>query len=281
MNVLITGGNGQLGKTFQALKEKEHSIHSLSKEELDVTDSKAVEDCFEKYNPGLVIHAAAYTAVDSAELYQKKAYDVNAVGALNVARSANEIGATMVYISTDYVFDGEKETFYIEEDEPNPKSVYGLSKWLGEVLVRRTSPKHYIVRTSWLFGHGGGNFVKTMAELGRRKREVQVVADQFGAPTYTNDLASTIFELIGKPYGIYHISNSGSCSWYEFARKIYEELDADPTLVKPVTTEKYGAKAPRPAYSVMNLEKLVSTGVSRPRHWEEALKQFFKTNRFY
>jgi dTDP-4-dehydrorhamnose reductase len=274
MRVLITGGDGQLGRTFQSVFEKCHEVISFSRESLDITNADLVHRLVKKHSPNLILHSAAFTAVDRCQENPKKAFDVNALGAQNVAKACQLISASMVYISTDYVFDGSKRLPYTEEDTPNPKSIYGLSKWLGEELIRTTLKNSYIVRTSWLYGHGGKNFVNTMRNLAKANKEVQVVNDRVGSPTYTNDLAGAILQMAGKPYGTYHISNSDCCNWYEFAKKIYEELGADTTLVKPTTTEAYGALAPRPAYSTFGLNKLQNAGISEPRHWENALKEY-------
>jgi dTDP-4-dehydrorhamnose reductase len=274
MNVLITGAEGQLGRTFFKKMHSAHDLHALSRKELDVTNADITDKVIRKLAPDWVIHAAAYTAVDACEKEPKKAFDVNALGTFNVAHSCKKHQAKMIYISSDYVFDGEKGTAYTETDHPNPKSIYGLSKWLGEKIVRRTAPESYVVRTSWLFGHGGKNFVNTMRTFAKRKQEVRVVSDQIGSPTYADDLAEKCIELLGKPYGIYHISNQGSCSWDEFAAAIYEELGSDPTLVKPITTEAYGALAPRPVFSVLHMERLKHSGISIPRSWGAALKEF-------
>ncbi len=182
----------------------------------------------------------------------------------------------MVYISTDYVFDGDKTSPYVEEDQPNPKNVYGMSKWLGEQLVQLTLEELYVVRTSWLYGSCGKNFVKTMLKLAEQKQEIKVVDDQIGSPTYTKDLADVIMQIIGKSYGVYHVSNTGSCSWYTFAKHIFKQAGFDPYLIQPTTTEAYGALAPRPAYSVMAHKSLEKEKLEVPRRWEEAVKEFIK-----
>jgi dTDP-4-dehydrorhamnose reductase len=172
------------------------------------------------------------------------------------------------------VFDGRKKTAYLETDDPNPQSMYGLSKWLGEELVLKTLSKSYIVRTSWLYGHGSKNFVNTMVKFASSQKAIKVVSDQIGSPTYVNDLADTLLQMIEKPFGTYHVSNNGQCSWYQFAKAIYEEMGTDSDLVQPITTKEYGAPAQRPALSLLNLSKLDANDISIPRHWREALSEF-------
>jgi dTDP-4-dehydrorhamnose reductase len=276
MKIVVTGGNGQLGRTFHSIASSMHQIIPLSKEELDITNKEMVDKQLQQYRPDYVIHTAAYTAVDQCEIEPVKAFHTNTIGSLNIALSCNKIGSKLVYISSDYVFDGSKKRAYTENDSSNPKSIYGLSKWLGEELVLKAQRDSYVVRTSWLYGHGGKNFVNTMAMLAMNKKEVYVVDDQIGSPTYTNDLVSTILKLLGKPYGVYHISNDGQCSWYQLAQTIYESVDSNPNLVKPTSTSEYRSLAQRPAFSVFNLNKLEENGIEKPRHWQEAVKEFLK-----
>ena len=191
---------------------------------------------------------------------RKKAFEVNGLGAGYVALAANKVGARMFYISSDYVFDGKKQSPYLEEDVPNPKSTYGMSKWMGEQLVLSIN-NGTVIRTSWLYGHDGKNFVKTMLELAKKNKEIKVVNDQVGSPTYVNDLVETLQHLFDKKDGIYHVSNSGSCSWYTFAKTIFEEAGYNPEFVYPTTTEEYGALAPRPHFSVLGHEALLRENV--------------------
>lgn len=274
MKVLITGENGQLGQAFSTHMHDLADIKSLSKQEMDVTNPFTVEKIIQTFRPNYVIHTAAYTAVDQSEKNPKHALEVNAIGAWNIARSCRKYGAIMLHFSTDYVFNGKKETPYVETDHPNPQNIYGLSKWLGEEFVLQTAPESYVIRTSWLYGHGGKNFVNTMKDYALRKKQIQVVDDQIGSPTYANDLVKACIELLEQPFGIYHIRNQGSCSWYTFARAIYKEIDADPDLVMPIATKDYGALAPRPAYSVLSMDKLVKSGIAPPRSWRDALVDF-------
>ncbi|MCS0674073.1 dTDP-4-dehydrorhamnose reductase, partial [Cytobacillus firmus] len=217
----------------------------------------------------------AFTAVDQCEIKCKEAFEVNGLGSGFVAQAANKVNARMFYISSDYVFDGRKQSPYTEEDEPNPQSTYGMSKWLGEKLVQKFT-NGTIIRTSWLFGHDGKNFVKTMLDLAEKNKEIKVVNDQIGSPTYVNDLAETIIELLNKKSGIYHVTNSGSCSWYEFARTIFKEAGFSPGLVHPIMTEEYGALAPRPPYSILAHDALIRENVKVPRPWNEALQEFIR-----
>ncbi|WP_332694846.1 dTDP-4-dehydrorhamnose reductase [Halalkalibacter lacteus] len=274
MKVLITGGDGQLGRTLFETMKTSYEVLRLPKEKLDITTEQNVEEVIKRFCPKYVFHTAAYTAVDQCEIDQAKAFQVNSLGALNIAKACKKIGSKMIYISSDYVFDGMKMTPYGETDNPNPKSIYGLSKWLGEELVLKTLVESYVVRTSWLYGHGGKNFVNTMVKFAASKKEVKVVSDQVGSPTYVNDLVDVLVKLIQKPYGIYHVSNDGQCSWYQFAKTIYEYVGTDSNLVQPITTEEYSAPAKRPAFSLLNLTKLDSNDISKPRYWNDALREY-------
>jgi dTDP-4-dehydrorhamnose reductase len=248
---LITGAGGQLGA---ALQEVFPEAGARSRAELDVTRPiDLVTQCY------LVLHAAAWTDVDGAEGDPGGARLVNVDGTRNVAA----LGAPVVYYSTDYVFDGTKREPYVESDEPNPRSVYGRTKLEGEREVR----DGWIVRSSWLYGWKGRNFVKTMLELGRARDEVSVVADQVGSPTYVGHLAAATRELLALPHGTWHLAAEGECSWAEFARAIFEEAGLD-CRVREITTEELGRPAPRPAYSVLRSEK----GAPRLPHWREGLR---------
>jgi dTDP-4-dehydrorhamnose reductase len=274
LDILITGADGQLGKELTRQISQSHSVISLGKKDLNITDKEKVNKIISQLKPELIIHAAAFTAVDNCEIERKKAFEVNGLGAGYVAIAANKVGARMFYISSDYVFDGIKQSPYTEEDEPNPLSVYGMSKWLGEKLVLNFHGT--VIRTSWLYGHDGKNFVKTMLALAQKNKEIKVVNDQIGSPTYVNDLTETIIRLFDKRIGIYHVSNSGSCSWYEFAKAIFKEAGFDSNLVLPISTEDYGALAARPRYSVMAHKALMRENVKPLRTWNEALKTFIR-----
>lgn len=275
LDIVITGAQGQLGKELERRISLYHSVVSLSKNELDVTNKDEVNKKITLLKPQIIIHAAAFTAVDQCEIDRKKAYEVNGLGAGNVALAANMVDARMFYISSDYVFDGKKQSPYLEEDVPNPQSTYGMSKWMGEELVLSIN-KGTVIRTSWLYGHDGKNFVKTMLELAKKNREIRVVADQVGSPTYVNDLVETLQHLFDKKDGIYHISNSGSCSWYSFAKVIFEEAGYNPDFVLPNTTEEYGALAPRPHFSILDHNALMKENIPILRHWKKALNEFIR-----
>ncbi len=276
MKVLITGAKGQLGSDLLKILSPSHEVFGFSHQELSVEDMNAVWDKVRTRKPEVVIHAAAYTHVDDCEKNLEKAYLVNALGTRNVAVASQKVGARLVYISTDYIFDGRKGEPYLEFDPPNPLSVYGKSKLAGEWYVKNFLDKFYIVRTSWLYGLNGRNFVKTILELAENKPFLKVVNDQVGSPTYTLDLAQKIAELIESDYfGIYHITNQGYCSWFDFARKILELSGVD-KKVEPVKTEGFPRPAPRPKFSVLENFVLKNSGFSLLRSWEEALTDFIK-----
>ncbi|MBN8201192.1 dTDP-4-dehydrorhamnose reductase [Bacillus sp. NTK034] len=275
MDILITGGEGQLGRELQKSLSSKHHSYSLGKGDLDITNKEKADLIINQLKPDIIIHAAAYTAVDKCESERKKAFEVNSLGAGYIASAGKKVNARIIYISTDYVFDGKKQSPYTEDDIPNPLSVYGMSKWLGERIVL-TNSDATVIRTSWLYGHEGKNFVKTMLELGKENREIKVVNDQIGSPTYVNDLAAVIEQLIDKENSIYHFSNTGSCTWFTFAKRIFEEAGYDPARVQPITSAEYGVPAPRPAYSVMEHKAINNQGIKTPRHWEYALKDFIR-----
>ncbi|MEH6948630.1 dTDP-4-dehydrorhamnose reductase [Bacillus sp. JJ634] len=275
LDIIITGADGQLGKELKRRLTPFHSVISLNKHELDITQKDVVSQTISQLKPQIIIHAAAFTAVDQCEIDRKKAFEVNGLGAGYVALAANHVGARMFYISSDYVFDGRKQSPYLEDDAPNPQSTYGMSKWVGEQCVLAFN-EGIVVRTSWLYGHDGKNFVRTMLELAKQGREIKVVDDQIGSPTYVNDLTEKMISLFDKKNGIYHISNSGSCTWYEFAKMILEEAGFNSGLVRPISTQEYGALAPRPHYSILENRALLRENISRSRHWKDALKEFIR-----
>ncbi|MEC0310673.1 dTDP-4-dehydrorhamnose reductase [Paenibacillus lautus] len=281
MKVLVTGANGQLGRdVIHVLADAGHEVVGCGRAELDITSMEQCRQVISSHNPDVIIHCAAYTAVDAAESDTDGAYLVNATGTRNIAVSAEKMGTTVVYISTDYVFNGTSETAYVEYDDTDPQSVYGKSKLAGEQMIRDFCSKWFIVRTSWVFGLHGNNFVKTMLRLGQEKPLLKVVNDQKGSPTYTVDLAQFLINLIStEKYGIYHASNSGSCTWYEFTRAIFEEARAQLGLtitaeLHPCTTEEFPRPAPRPANSVMDHLAIRLNQIEDLPHWREGLKQF-------
>lgn len=275
MKTLITGADGQLGRELQKRLKESASIATGSKE-LDITDEIAVSTILRKYNPDVVIHCAAFTKVDAAEEKADLAFRVNAVGAQNVALACREIGATMVYISTDYVFDGKLERAYTEFDAPRPLSVYGKSKFAGEILARQATDKLFILRTAWLYGDGP-NFVRTMLKMGQERLEIQVVNDQHGCPTSTVDMGEAVLRIIRtKRYGTYHVVNRGVTTWYGFAKKIFELVGNTHIKVTPITTEQFVRAAPRPGYSPMDTRLLQLVLGWCPRPWEEALAEYLE-----
>lgn len=276
MLILITGGNGQLGtEVCRLLDEKKVNYISTDSKEMDITNSEVTMNYIKKINPDVIYHCAAYTAVDKAEDEGKElAEKVNVEGTCNVALAAKEINAVMVYISTDYVFDGLlKDDEYSTDAQTNPQNEYGRTKLLGEQAVQETLDKYYIIRTSWVFGQYGHNFVFTMQKLAENRDTLTVVNDQFGRPTWTRTLAEFMDFVIQEkaPYGVYHLSNEGSCSWYEFAKEILK--DNDSITVLPVTSEEFPQKAKRPQYSIMDLSKVEELGFNIPT-WKEALSVF-------
>lgn len=278
MKVVVTGAKGQLGSDLvYLLSDKGHKVYGYGREELDITNFDQVHQVISNVTPDVVIHAAAYTKVDLAESEQDQAFLVNAYGTRNVAVASEAVGAKLVYVSTDYVFDGKATTPYNEFASTNPQSVYGKSKLAGEQFVRDLHSKFFIVRTSWVFGKHGNNFVKTMLKLAQERDELKVVDDQVGSPTYTVDLARCILDLIQtEKYSIYHVSNSGHCSWYEFAKAIFEEAGIE-VKVNPCTTKDFPRPAPRPAYSVFEHMALRLNGFNDMREWRNALREFIST----
>jgi dTDP-4-dehydrorhamnose reductase len=276
LKIIVTGAGGQLGADVVRLaKDKGWQVYGYARNELDVTDLEAARRIVSGVKPDAVIHAAAYTKVDQAETEQDEAYRVNAAGTRNIALAAEEAGARLCYVSTDYVFDGTADQPYREYDQPHPLSVYGKSKLAGEEFVRSLSSKYFIVRTAWVYGEHGQNFVKTMLRLAREQDELRVVHDQIGSPTYTVDLAEFLLELVRTDYyGIYHATNTGSCSWYEFAQAIFAEAGID-VKVNPITTDQFPRPAKRPKYSVLDHMAIRAHGLTDLRHWREALRAYF------
>lgn len=277
MKIFIAGVKGQLGyEIYHLLKDKE-TVIGVDIEDLDITDAFSVHRIIATEKPDVVINCAAYTNVDGCEERLDLAFKVNAVGAQNLASACLENNSKIVHISTDFVFDGKKQEPYIEFDEVNPLSVYGKSKYCGEKLVREICPRHFIVRTAWLYGINGNNFVKTVLRLAKEKDKLTIVNDQHGTPTYTKDLAVSIYNLIQTTnYGIYHISNRGECTWYDFTKKIFELAGINNVIVHPITTEELGRPAPRPKYSVLRNFMLECTIGDSMRDWEEALIDYME-----
>jgi dTDP-4-dehydrorhamnose reductase len=273
MKVLLTGCRGQLGIELIRQMNNGFEIVETDIHNLDITNPKQVFDIVNQTKPGIIINSAAYTNVDGCELEEANAFRVNAIGAQNLAAAALDIGAKIVQVSTDYVFDGTGCTPKREYDPVNPQSVYGKSKALGEKMVRDINPKHFIIRTAWLYGEGN-NFVRTMLKLAKEKDELSVVNDQFGSPTSTVDLAKCIIELMNnESYGTYHGTCEGQCSWYDFARRIFE-VKGVAIKVNPITSEQLSRPAPRPKFSVLDNFMLKLIGLNSFRSWEEALEEY-------
>lgn len=277
MKVMITGKDGQLASDLIRVLKGDHEIYAFNRREMDITDLATVQNTVRNIGPDLIIHAAAYTKVDQAEQEQDAAFLVNTYGTRNMAVAAQPIGAKIIYLSTDYVFAGTADLPYREFDAVGPLNVYGKSKLAGEEMIKSLTDKFYIIRTSWVYGQHGSNFVKTMLRMGKEREELFVVDDQIGSPTYTMDLAFFIRELmLTDKYGIYHASNSGYCSWYEFAEAIFEEVGLS-IRVHPVTIKEVPRLAPRPAFSVLDHLSIRTNGFSAFRHWREALKEFLSS----
>lgn len=274
MKALVTGAKGQLGTELsKLLEEKGMDYVGIDYQDLDITDAEAVMDYFSESQPTVVYHCAAYTAVDKAEDEGKQAnWNVNVEGTKNVARAAKAVGASLVYISTDYVFDGTNTNEYQVDDETNPQNEYGRAKLAGEKAVQEEMSNYYIVRTSWVFGEHGHNFVYTMKRLAETHPKLTVVNDQFGRPTWTRTLAEFVSYIVEKEadFGTYHLSNDDSCSWYEFAKEILKDEDIE---IAPVDSTQFPQKATRPKHSIMDLSKAKGTGFEIPT-WQEALTEF-------
>ena len=281
MRIVVTGVKGQLGyDCVRELKERGYKdVIGIDKDELDITDEKAVREYFQKVRPDVIMHNAAWTAVDKAEECIDIVKKVNVDGVSYIARAAEEIGAKLVYISTDYVFPGSGERFYEVDDPTGPISVYGRSKLDGEIAARQCK-KTFIVRISWVFGINGNNFVKTMLALGDTHKELTVVSDQIGSPTYTYDLSKLLCDMIEtEKYGTYHATNEGVCSWAEFAQEIFNVAGKD-VIVHPITTEEYFKNKPiqakRPLNSRLSKKSLDEAGFDRLPTWQDALKRYIK-----
>lgn len=278
MKVLITGASGQLGLEIIDQLEKQREVYKLVKADRSGLDITNLDEVYEKISlekPDVVINCAAHTAVDLCEKDIDSAYKVNAIGPRNLAITCEKIGAKFVQVSTDYVFDGKSTRPYKEDDITCPNSIYGKSKLMGEQFTKEFCSKYFIVRTAWLYGNGN-NFVKTMLKLSEDNKELNVVNDQFGSPTSTVDLAKAIIDLINTEYyGTYHGTCEGQCSWYDFAKKIFEINNID-IKVNPVTSEEFKRPAPRPQYSVLDNFMFKLVGLNSFRNWEDALKEYLK-----
>ena len=282
MKIIITGANGQLGSEIQKITKENHSPHIYiftDYDELDITNEKAVKNFFDEQKPDFLVNCAAYTAVDKAETDFDNAMQLNAIAVANLVDACKIYDTILVHISTDYVFDGKKPEPYLETDTTNPLGIYGKTKLIGEQNALQYA-KSVVIRTSWLYSTFGNNFVKTMLRLGAQQEKLRVVADQIGSPTYAEDLANAILQVIdiitNKPekakFGIYQFANDGVCSWYDFAKEIIKLADRN-CIVEPISTAEYPTPAKRPQYSLLSKDKIKSDyGVAVP-HWKTSLEK--------
>lgn len=276
MKILITGSNGMLGHDLIDALGDSHELVLTTSKTLDITDRDSVCDFILSSKPDIVINSAAYTDVDGCESNPDLAYSVNGEGVKNLALACRKADCPLVHISTDYVFNGVNDRPWVENDEIGPISVYGKSKLKGEEYIQEILDKYFIVRTAWLYGINGRNFPKTMLELAENHPQITVVYDEVGTPTYTPDLAYGISQLIeSEKYGIYHLTNSGSCSWCEFARYIFKIADVDVEVV-PVTASEFARPAPRPSYSVLENRNWIENGFEPLRDYKEAIKEYIE-----
>jgi dTDP-4-dehydrorhamnose reductase len=275
MKILVTGVGGQLGyDVMKVLKARDIDCLGADRKEFDITDYEAAHKFITDYHPDAVIHCSAYTAVDKAEDDVVNCRKVNADGPANIAKICKEIDAKMVYISTDYVFPGTGTNFYEVDDKTGPQNVYGLTKYEGEENVRKILKKYFIIRISWVFGINGNNFIKTMLRLGKERKELNVVADQMGSPTYTADLAPLLCDMVmTDKYGTYHATNEGICSWADFTEEIFKQAHYT-CKVNHITTAEYPTKAKRPLNSRMSKAKLVQNGFKKLPLWQNAVKRY-------
>ncbi len=279
MKILVTGAKGQLGNKIIELFNNKHQLVLTDSDDMDITDEIATEKRILLENPDFIIHAAAYTKVDKAQEEQELVYKINALGSKNVAKAARKIDTTLLYISTDYVYNSPKHKPIDENEHINPINYYGESKLAGEKFIQEICDNYYIIRTAWLYGelpkgHPGSNFVETMIRLAKEKDEVRVVDDQVGSPTYTGDLIRAIDQIIEtKPsFGIYNVSGEGATTWYKFAKEIFS-LENIKTKLIPIATNQYPTLAKRPAYSYLSKEKLERAGIS-VGPWQKGLEEY-------
>lgn len=274
MKIMVVGSRGMLGTDLmQALASSAPLGFDLP--EFDITDPRQCHERVKDFGPDVIIDAAALTNVDYCESHEEEALLINGQGTANLAAAAHATSALLVYYSTDYVFDGTKEDGYEEEDPPNPLNVYGKSKLRGEEFVRALCPEHLILRTSWLFGCNGKNFIRTIVSAARQGRPLRVVDDQRGSPTYTRDLAARTLEMVEAGCrSTYHVTNSGWCTWYELARRSVEWAGVAAASVEPVKTCRYPVPAPRPACSILTNTRLMRAGFPPMRPWQEAVRDF-------
>jgi len=282
IKILVTGGNGQLAQCLKdvVINENELNVDFQDLPTLDITNKQQLESYFSKNELGYCINCAAYTAVDLAEEQSDLAYAVNAEGPKNLAEVCKKYQVKLLHISTDFVFDGQKRTPYLETDAPNPLGVYGASKWQGEHYIQEVMEDYFIIRTSWLYSEYGNNFMKTMLRLSETRDEISVVSDQIGAPTYAGDLAEVLIKIIlssSTNYGVYHYSNSGAISWYDFAVEIFKQFGKK-IEVKPIKTKDYPTAVKRPEYSVLDTTKIKNNFDCTIKDWQVSLDKITQTN---
>lgn len=293
MRVLVTGINGQLGHdVVKELIKRDHEPIGVDREQMDLTVPNQIREYIGKSKPEAIIHCAAYTAVDAAEDNEELCRQVNSYSVREIAKCSKELDIPMIYISTDYVFDGmkgledinsdelDKSSYleYKEDDKTNPQNIYGQTKLEGELYVKELLDKYYIVRISWVFGENGNNFIDTMLRLSKDRGELNIIGDQIGSPTYTKDLAPLLVDMIeSDKYGTYHATNEGYCSWFDFAKEIFTISDIG-IKVNPISTSQYPTRAKRPFNSKMSKQKLVDNGFQELRNWKLALKDYINTN---
>ena len=286
MVVLVTGANGQLGQSIKFIANKYPTIQFIYTDfhEMDITNIESCTNAFLKYKPQFCINTAAYTAVDKAESEPEKAHLINSIGPENLAKVCKEYDTILLHISTDFIFDGNSKTPYLESDLPNPQSVYGQTKLEGEIAIQNTWEKHFIIRTSWVYSQFGTNFMKTMLRLASERDSLSVVSDQIGTPTNAVDLAEALLTIIQSPithhpspttFGIYNFSNEGQCSWYDFAAAIFHQKEIKIDL-KPIPTSAYPTPAKRPAYSVLDKTKIKSTFDIKINDWQTSISGCLK-----
>lgn len=283
MKILLAGGSGQLAQELQPILLSSGQVIAVDRTRLDLSQPESICQAMAEIQPDLVVNAGAYTAVDKAESEPELAHAVNGVAPGIFAEECEKLGASLIHFSTDYVFDGSHGSAYLETDSTNPLGTYGKSKLAGEEAIRKAGDRHIIIRTAWVYGNGGkGNFVKTMLRLGKEREEIRVVADQIGSPTWTGDLAEAISQIIPllgpESFGTYQYTNSGVCSWYDFAIAIFEEaaqlgLPLKVQRVIPITTAEYPTPAKRPAFSVLSTVKISALLGTYPPHWRQGLRK--------
>jgi dTDP-4-dehydrorhamnose reductase len=277
MKVLIVGCLGMLGTDLMAAFGPSHDVVGLDQPQMDITRLEQCLAAVEKFEPDVVINAAAFTRVDDCETHAEEAFWVNGRGAGNLARAAASAGSLLVHYSTDYIFDGLKKEAYLEEDAPNPQSIYGKSKLLGETLVRQNCPNHLIVRISWLFGQNGPNFIRTIVGAARKGARLRVVNDQKGSPTYAHDVAEHTLKMIAAGCRrTYHLTNGGSCTWFELASRALEWAGLEGVPITPVSTAEFPRPAPRPANSTLANARLERDGLPLMRSWQIAAREYIE-----